>query len=155
MEGGASIDYPQFSPPGASFPTQSLPEPLLSLPTMSDSSTLTHKLRDNSLYDEQSSIPPIVAGGVNESKSVSVDSLTLRLQHMDNLCQDLQREKNVMEDQFGQQRKKFMNLMVQQDEEQSRSKRSIEQLSGELNQLRQQLKVKDEEACYQHVTVIL
>lgn len=64
---------------------------------------------------------------------------------MENLCQDLQREKNVMEDQFGQQRRKFMNLMVQKDEELSRVKRSVEQLSSELQHWQQQIRDKEEE----------
>ena len=50
-----------------------------------------------------------------------------------------------MEDQFGQQRRKFMNLMVQKDEELSRVKRSVETLSSELQRCQQELRDRDEE----------
>jgi chromosome segregation ATPase len=67
---------------------------------------------------------------------------------MEALCQDLQREKSAMDEQFGQQRKKFMNIMVQKDTELSDVKKSVEQFSRECQQLRQQLKVKEEEILY-------
>lgn len=69
----------------------------------------------------------------------------LRVQYVENLCRDLQKEKNVMEEQFGQQRKKFMKLMVQKDMELSEVKKSVEQFSSEVVQLGQQLRVKEEE----------
>lgn len=70
---------------------------------------------------------------------------TARVQQLESLCVDLKKEKNVMEEQFGQQRKKFMNLMVQKDAELTVVKKSVENLSNEIKQLRQQLKLKDEE----------
>ena len=86
------------------------------------------------------------SGGSRDSPAYnSGETLALRLQHVENLCQDLQREKNVMEDQFGQQRRKFMNLMVQKDEELSQVKRSVEQLSSELQHCQQQIRDKEEE----------
>ena len=50
-----------------------------------------------------------------------------------------------MEDQFGLQRRKFMNLMVEKDEELSQVKRSVEQLSSELQRCQQQLRDREEE----------
>ena len=50
-----------------------------------------------------------------------------------------------MEDQFGLQRRKFMNLMVEKDQELSRVKQSVEQLSSELQRCQQQLRDREEE----------
>ena len=150
-ETAPSIGYPQFSPPGlaSSFLSQSLPEPLLSLPPMPADA-------QNSFQREQhptQAVPIFPASGSDGSGSEVVfqpapnatNTLALRLHHMETLCQDLQREKNVMEDQFGHQRRKFMNLMVQKDEELGRVKRSVEKFSSELQHLRLELKAKEEE----------
>ena len=75
----------------------------------------------------------------------SADALTLRVQHWESLCRDLQKEKHVMEEQFGQQRRKFMNLMVQKDKELSTVRQSVERVSSEALQLRKELMLKDEE----------
>ena len=50
-----------------------------------------------------------------------------------------------MEDQFGQQRKKFMNLMIQKDTELSTVRKSVEQYSIQARQLSQQLMLQEEE----------
>lgn len=82
----------------------------------------------------------VVRGSTN-----TANDLSSRVQHLETLCSDLQKEKNVMDEQFGQQRKKFMNLMVQKDVELSTVKKSLEKFSNEIKQLRLQLKLKDEE----------
>ncbi|CAI8023275.1 Rab GTPase-binding effector protein 1 [Geodia barretti] len=155
-DGGLSIGYPQFSPPGvASFLPPSLPEPLLSLPTMPAGHQTQSALPASQQHMQQHSasinLPPVLpsavsgAGSREESAPTQVHTLALRLQHLESLCQDLQREKNVMEDQFGLQRRKFMNLMVEKDEELSQMKRSVEQLSSELQRCQQQLRDREEE----------
>ena len=138
-EEGSSIGYPQFSPPGvaSSLVAHSLPQPLLSLPVTPPGkrSVPTHdKHSQNSAVSLVEQVP-----------EQGVDTLALRLQHMEALCRDLQREKNVMEDQFGQQRKKFMNLMMQKDEELNGAKRSVEHFSSESQLLRRELQAKEEE----------
>jgi hypothetical protein len=60
-------------------------------------------------------------------------------------CSDLQKEKKVMEEQFGVQRKKFINLMIKKDSELSVVKKSVEQFSSEALRLGQQLRLKEEE----------
>ena len=75
----------------------------------------------------------------------ALNTLVLRAQHWEMLCRDLQKEKHVMEEQFGQQRKKFMNLMMQKDQELDTVKRSVEQFSGEAVRLNKLLRTKEEE----------
>jgi hypothetical protein len=157
-----SIDYPQFSPPGlaSSLVAHSLPEPLLSLPVMPpeqqcasrhEQYVLQHKSQSPAGMAESSSADGVSTGErevVSHLPHSATSALELRLQHMEALCQDLQREKSAMDEQFGQQRKKFMNIMVQKDTELSDVKKSVEQFSRECQQLRQQLKVKEEEILY-------
>jgi chromosome segregation ATPase len=50
-----------------------------------------------------------------------------------------------MEEQFGVQRKKFINLMIKKDSELSVVKKSVEQFSSEALRLGQQLRLKEEE----------
>ena len=146
-DGGASIGYPQFSPPGvaSSLVADSLPQPLVSLPALppENQALLWHGQQSVRLR-APSQTAGTLAGG-QEATHSSFEALSLRLQHMESLCRDLQREKNVMEDQFGQQRKKFMNLMMQKDEELSQVKRSVEQFSLESQQLCREMKAKEEE----------
>lgn len=169
--GGVSIDYPHFSPPGASIPT-SLSEPLLPLPVITPDQGLSHPLpvytgqpRPEQFSTSLSALPTSrtvsSSPGTMSSDQVlhSAEHLgysaavrasnpgtnTARVQQLESLCRDLKKEKNVMEEQFGQQRKKFMNLMVQKDEELNAVQKSVEKFSNEIKQLRQQLKLKDEE----------
>lgn len=83
--------------------------------------------------------------GTSKPGTNTANVLSLRVQQLETLCRDLQKEKNVMDEQFGQQRKKFMNLMVQKDTELGAVKKSVEHFSSEVMQLRYQLKMKDEE----------
>jgi hypothetical protein len=75
----------------------------------------------------------------------TTNSLGVRVQHLEAECSDLQKEKKVMEEQFGVQRKKFINLMIKKDSELSVVKKSVEQFSSEALRLGQQLRLKEEE----------
>ena len=95
------------------------------------------------------------AGGhavVSSALPAAAGTLGLRVQYMETVCADLQKEKKVMEEQFGQQRKKFMNLMVQKDTELSVVKKSVEQFSSEAQRLGQQLRLKEDEVSLQTET---
>ena len=83
--------------------------------------------------------------GTPKSALNTTNSLSLHVQHLEAQCNKLQTEKNVMEEQFGLQRKKFMNLMTQKDSELSVVKMSVEKFSSEALRLSQQLRLREEE----------
>lgn len=67
------------------------------------------------------------------------------MQYLESLCGNLQREKKAMEEEFGRQRKKFMNNMIESEGELNLSKQSVEKLSMEVRELSTQLLARDEE----------
>lgn len=83
--------------------------------------------------------------GTPKSVLNTTNTLNLRVQHLEALCRDLQKEKNVMEEQFGVQRKRFMDFMMQKDSELSVVKKSVEKFSSEALRLSQQLRLREEE----------
>lgn len=58
---------------------------------------------------------------------------------------NLQKEKKAMEEEFGRQRKKFMDRMMQSDAELAVLKTTVEKFSREVQDLSSQLLHKDEE----------
>lgn len=58
---------------------------------------------------------------------------------------NLQKEKKAMEEEFGRQRKKFMDRMMQSDAELAVLKTTVEKFSHEVQDLSSQLLHKDEE----------
>lgn len=104
---------------------------------------MTSEQQNSYLHGQNSLVPQTDIPVPIDSQAIG--TLSLRLQHLETLCKDLQKEKNVMEDQFGQQRKKFMNLMVQKDAELSAVKKSVERYSSEAQKLSQQLKLREME----------
>lgn len=72
-------------------------------------------------------------------------NLPLRVQYLESLCVTLQKEKRGMEEEFGRQRKKFMNHMVEVEAEATLTKKTLEKLSNEVRELSTQLLIRDEE----------
>lgn len=125
-----------------------LPEPLLSLPVMTSEQNIFPHGQHSLANSQTTSANNLQMGlGITNSAepSSSSDTLGLRVQYWESLCMDLQREKHVMEEQFGQQRRKFMNLMVQKDKELSTVRQSVERFSSEALQLRKELRLKEDE----------
>lgn len=69
----------------------------------------------------------------------------LRVQYLESVCGSLQREKKGMEEEFGRQRKKFMNNMIQMEAELNLQKQTVEKFSNEVRELSTQLLTRDEE----------
>lgn len=85
------------------------------------------------------------------STTSSPSTLTLRMEHLEDLCGKLTREKNEMKEEFGRQRKSFMNQMAQCDGKLSQYKHTAEKYSKEVQELSKVLLKKDEEL--QNVTI--
>lgn len=86
-----------------------------------------------------SDTPSLLDGGS------SAASQSLRSHYLEKLCADLQKEKKAMEEEFGRQRKKFMNRMMQADTELTLVKKNMEQASSEVAELSKQLRQKNDE----------
>ena len=81
----------------------------------------------------------------------SVDTLKVRVKYFEKLCSKLSQEKNDMEEEFGRQRKSFMNQMGQTDAELSRYRHTIDKYAKEVQELSKQVLARDEEL--QNVTI--
>ena len=107
-------------------------------PSTSPSYSLNPSLADAAV--DRGSSPqqslPVGGAGVN---------LPLRVQYLESLCVTLQKEKRGMEEEFGRQRKKFMNHMVEMEAEATLTKKTMEKLSNEVRELSTQLLNRDEE----------
>lgn len=80
-----------------------------------------------------------------------VATLTIRVKHLESLCGKLTREKTDMEEDFGRQRKSFMNQMAHSDAQLTLCKQRVEKYSKEVQELSMQLLTKDEEL--QNITI--
>lgn len=89
-------------------------------------------------------IPTMSPGG-------SPNTMALRVKHLEELCGKLSREKSEIEEDFGRQRKSFMNQMAHCDGELSRYKHSMDKYSMEVQDLSRVLLRKEEEL--QNVTI--
>ena len=79
------------------------------------------------------------------SRGTEGENLVLRMQYLESLCGSLHREKKAMEDEFGRQRKKFMNNMIEKEAELNMARQSEEKLLMEVRELSTQLLARDEE----------
>ena len=139
---------PFFSQPPSNTPHSSLPDPLISLPNYvpmpSSHGQLAHQPSSHSPspgsvpQQPAHSVPGAVGGG-------DQSDLGLRIQYLERLCVNLQKEKKAMEEEFGRQRKKFMDRMMQSDAELAVLKTTVEKFSCEVQDLSSQLLHKDEE----------
>lgn len=75
----------------------------------------------------------------------SSDSMALRIKYLEQLCGKLVREKNEMEEDFGRQRKSFMNQMAHSDAQLSLCRQKIDKSDGEIRELSKELLSKDEQ----------
>lgn len=128
----------QFSTSLSALPVS---RPALVPPVTTSSDLLLHSTE----YTEYGVRGQSAVVGTTKPGTNTANVLSVRVQHLETVCRNLQEEKTAMDEEFGQQRKKFINLMVQKDKELSAVKKSVEHLSGEVKQLRCQLKMKDEE----------
>ena len=79
------------------------------------------------------------------------DTTALRVKHLEDLCGKLSREKVEMKEDFGRQRKSFMNQMAFCDSQLSLTKKTVDKYSKELQELSKEVLTRDEEL--QNVTV--
>ena len=90
--------------------------------------------------------PQVVAtASLGAPRSLPTENLALRVQYLESVCGSLQREKKGMEEEFGRQRKKFMNNMIQMEAELNLQKQTVEKFSNEVRELSTQLLTRDEE----------
>ena len=89
------------------------------------------------------------------SRGTEGGNLALRMQYLESLCGNLQREKKAMEEEFGRQRKKFMNNMIEKEGELNLTKQSEDKLSMEVRELSTQLLARDEELNHLKMTAKL
>ena len=75
----------------------------------------------------------------------NADNTLLRLHYLEQLCGTLTKEKKTIENNFGRQRKKFMNHILQSDATIAKANSNNESLSNEVRELSTQLLLKDEE----------
>ena len=128
---GSLLSYGQASPVNLVPPnTGPFTNPPLSLSPSPLDGTVT---QDPSPHQ---SLPAGGGSGVN---------LPLRVQYLESLCVTLQKEKRGMEEEFGRQRKKFMNHMMEMEAEATLTKKTMEKLSNEIRELSTQLLNRDEE----------
>ncbi len=76
---------------------------------------------------------------------MTTDTLTLRMQHLEQLCGKLQKEKSETQEDFGKQRKKFMEKLVEVESERTLLANTIERYNTEIREISTQLMAKDEE----------
>lgn len=81
----------------------------------------------------------------------SSNTLALRMRHLEELCGKLSREKSEMAEEFGRQRKSFMNQMAHCEGELSLYKHTAEKYTKEVQELSEVVLNKDEEL--QNVTI--
>lgn len=125
-------------PPTSSLPpTGGSPSPLQATPFNSQAPYPTE-----SLY---TAVKPRPAPLPASSQSLAHSGVALRLQYLEQLCVSLQKEKRSLEEDFGRQRKKFMNHMVQKDAELALTQQTLEKFSVEVQELSTQLLNRDEE----------
>ena len=77
--------------------------------------------------------------------SGSSDPQTLRIHYLEQLCSKLQREKTELQEDFGKQRKKFMDKMLEMESERTLLANTIERYGKEIREISTQLLSKDEE----------
>ena len=103
--------------------------------------------------------PDLATASLGSARSLSRGTeggnLVLRMQYLESLCGNLQREKRAMEEEFGRQRKKFMNNMIEKEGELNLAKQSEEKLSMEVRELSTQLLARDEELNHLKMTAKL
>ncbi|XP_064392393.1 rab GTPase-binding effector protein 1-like [Halichondria panicea] len=76
---------------------------------------------------------------------MSTDPLKLKVQHLEQLCGKLQKEKSETQEEFGKQRKKFMDKLVEVESERTLLANTIERYNTEIREISTQLMAKDEE----------
>ncbi len=76
---------------------------------------------------------------------MSTDPLKLKVQHLEQLCGKLQKEKSETQEDFGKQRKKFMDKLVEVESERTLLANTIERYNTEIREISTQLMAKDEE----------
>lgn len=140
---------PLFPPPPTNTPHSSLPDPLISLPNYvpvsSSHGQVVHQPPDHSPSPGPSSTPQQPVHSASGAVGGDPSNLGLRIQYLERLCVNLQKEKKAMEEEFGRQRKKFMDRMMQSDAELAVLKTTVEKFSCEVQDLSSQLLHKDEE----------
>lgn len=95
--------------------------------------------------------PPLIQSSPAASSTNSTATLALRVQHLEQLCGKMKRERSEMEEEFGRQRKSFMNQMARSDAQLSLGKHNADKYSKEVQELSKQVLFKDEEL--QNVTI--
>ena len=81
---------------------------------------------------------------VTEPLSAS-SNMVLRVQYLEKLCGKLQVENGTLQDNFGRQRKKFMDRMLEMEAERSLLSNTIDRYSKEIREISTQLLTRDEE----------
>lgn len=95
---------------------------------------------------------PRVASSVQTPPTFpSADTTALRVKHLEDLCGKLSREKMELKEDFGRQRKSFMNQMAFCDSQLSLCKQTVDRYSKEVQELSKEVLIRDEEL--QNVTV--
>lgn len=119
--------------------------PLLQLSNSARQRTISGSPFESSgSFDPSPGQPPAPQGD-------SSGTLALRVRHLENLCGKLSREKSDMEEDFGRQRKSFMNQMANCDMQVSQYKHKVEKYSREVQELSKVVLTRDEEL--QNVTI--
>lgn len=96
------------------------------------------------------STPLIQSPSTNSVTDPNATSAT-RVKHLEALCGKLTREKADLAEEFGRQRKSFMNQMAHSDAQLTLCKQRVEKYSKEVQELSKQVMTKDEEL--QNVTI--
>lgn len=98
----------------------------------------------NSLHSQHLALHSI-HNAPSQGSRISTDPQTLRLQHLEQLCSKLHREKGEIQTEFGKQRKKFIDRLTEVGTEKTLLANTIERYSTEMREISTQLLTKDEE----------
>ena len=95
------------------------------------------------LHSLRGTQPPRLQEATQVTDSSSTSSL--RVHHLEQLCGKLQTENKTLQDNFGRQRKKFMDKMLEMEAERMLLSNTIDRYSKEVREISTELLTRDEE----------
>ena len=98
----------------------------------------------NSVHNQHSALHSM-RNTSSQGGRVSTETQLLKLQHLEQLCGKLHREKSEIQAEFGKQRKKFMDKLTEVERERTLLANTIEKYGTEMREISTQLLSKDEE----------
>ena len=153
------VGYDSFAPnqsqnettsPGSSVPIYATVKKPVINQSLQHSALHSSNCRQRTVSGSPSSFPspgqgPTAGQSPLNDSGENLNLLTVRIRHLEQLCGKFKREKEELEENFGRQRKTFMNQMAHSDAQLSLCKNTIEKSDKDIRELSMQVLTKDEQ----------